>query len=436
MQSVLETLSDSDQQSLTKIQSVAGEAFVNGVVYHNYNADENTGLALSLHADAPVVPELMDHNGGTFQYVAVAAIDKVKNPHITSDNYFTQRAAELDALVPQYASPDATPSLAIRNAVKGTDSRVTDVEIGQYGGRVGVYKQVDVGDTENVNYYLVAVGGAQRACEDLQQHVSERINGIDKWGSAYTNTEYHECPKQNYVNFVAKSNVLRMMYNAADAFGIGAHSSLNYNVDIDTTREAYPSEIVADTLQQIAGMYMEGTPHGNVLHMYNGVIPRHQLKQNKPFYVLEGPADPIHVFDSGDTFMKHGVPASTGRVKPLPQSAADVKINDNVVSEYERRCKKVFWEKTDDVDMKHPDVAPDAFNRIQNNKVGREFLEKLEKWGWDKTNTHERLQPVCVKISNPFLLRPEPTATLVKIGSAATPGVPRANAAVVDEFNE
>lgn len=400
MQSVLSKLSEEETLALTKVQEACGDSFVGGIVYNNYDRDENTGISLAVRSDAPVTAELI--SGNMFQYVAVVPLDPKRNPHITDDSYFTDKREALGAAVPQYA--ECPPSLSLRNPLNGNDRKVTGVELGQYGGRVGIYKSIDDVDGEDTHYYLVAVGGAEHASRELQQHVDEEINAIDKWHSdnKYCNAHFHDSAEQNYVRHVAQSNVRRMLYEAADAFEVAPETTLYYNVDIDVNRESYPSQVIADHMQQIAGLYESHTNGGDpALHVYKGVIPPHELRQNRPFYVLEGPADPIHVFDMGDACMIHGAPACTGRTKPLPNNVKDVKIDVAVAADYEKRCKKVFWEG----DGIHAEVAPDAYHRIQN-KTDRSFLEKLESWGWDKNNnTHERMYPVCVKISNPFLLR-------------------------------
>jgi hypothetical protein len=51
----------------------------------------------------------------------------------------------------------------------------------------------------------------------------------------------------------------------------------------------------------------------------------------------------------------------------------------------------------------------------------REFVDSLISLGWNERNHHERLLPVCVKVSNPFLKRPA-VATTVATAAASRVG--------------
>jgi hypothetical protein len=429
MLSVLEGLTENEKTCLTKIQGACGDGFVNGVVYHNFDAGEISGLATVLKKKAPVNPDLIQKN--TFQYFAIVPVDTELNKHVTGDAYFTERRAELDEAIPQYGAR-APPSLSCRSRVNDNDTCVTDVELGQYGGRVGIYKQIDETNGEDTRHFLVAVGGAQKACDDLKRYVNERHDAIDKWGGdgepePFTNEELILNPECNYVEHVAQCNVKRMLYHAADALGIAITSVPYYNVDLDVTKMSYPSLGIPEHIQTISGMDSYATPKGEVLNVFRDVIPSSELRQNQPFYVMEGPADPIHVFDVGFSSMPSGAPATTGRAKPLPDNVKDIQIAAEMVGDYERRLKKVFYEG----DNIHPEVAPDAYNRIQS-KGDRSFIEGLTKWGWNKDNTHERLYPVCVKISNPFLQRPRTTTPSPSQGERS----PQTQNMIKDEFNE
>jgi hypothetical protein len=67
----------------------------------------------------------------------------------------------------------------------------------------------------------------------------------------------------------------------------------------------------------------------------------------------------------------------------------------------------VFFEGSND----HPDLDSGVFNKIQTRRDNRAFVDSLIKLGWNERNHHDRLIPVCVKVSNPFLKRPDVVTT-------------------------
>lgn len=177
---------------LTQISaSFPQESLVRGLVMQTFDKERMTGIGLMADPNKAVNQDVI--RGDSFQYLGAVQIDMDVNRHIDpakADAYFAGKRSELDAAVPQFGA-NAPPSLQYRDRQTSNDRVVTDVELGQYGGRVGVYKQTSLHDPdEPTKYWLVAVGGAQKACEDLRKFVSEKMNGIENWDSAYLNKQF------------------------------------------------------------------------------------------------------------------------------------------------------------------------------------------------------------------------------------------------------
>jgi hypothetical protein len=107
-----------------------------------FDKERVTGIGMMADPKKPVNAEVI--RGDSFQYLAATLVDMSANPHIdikNADAYFVSKKDDLGAAVPQYGEK-APPSLQYRDRRTSNDRVVTDVELGQYGGRIGVYKQV------------------------------------------------------------------------------------------------------------------------------------------------------------------------------------------------------------------------------------------------------------------------------------------------------
>jgi hypothetical protein len=287
---------------------------------------------------------------------------------------------------------------------------VTDVELGQYGGRVGVYKQTPLHDPdEPAKYWLVAIGGAQKACDDLRKLVSEKMDGIENWGDAYLNKQFQNSDELGYVNHVAESNVKRMLARAADAFGVRILTTQYVDVNLDLSKQAYPSIAVPDHFQTISAILPScpGALRGNIaqqnLSIYRECVPPHTLRHDQTLFVMEGPADLIHMIDLGKTTFADGVPACTACREPLPVNTAAIPTSIGNTIEYKKRLERVFFEG----DNIHPQLVSSAYQKI-DGRGDRTFIDSLVKLGWnDRENHRDRLVPLSVKVSNPFLTRPK-----------------------------
>jgi hypothetical protein len=407
MRSVSENLSNVQKDAVSILENMTKDAFVDGLVFNNFDHDQVTGYSMLLKGNAKAHPELVKKDA--FKYVSVVPIDLSINPQINGDKYFLERKDALNETIPQYGK-DARPSLEFRDRKTNNDKIVTDVELGQYDGRVGIYKSIDEdGDhgNEQTSYYLVACGGAEKACKDLQKHIETNLESIENWENGYTYNDLKLSPEYGYVKDVCATNVTRMLnHAAADAFEIEIPTAKYYNVNLNLNKHAYPLQAMVETLQPI-NTIMDSSD--NVV-VYKDTIPSDFIKKNRPLYVLEGPADPIYRFNSGLTHLKHGFPASTGRKVPLPENISQIKSEIAQNKTYIERNKKVFFEGSNP----HPDLISGSFNKVAT-KHDRTFLDNLQKLGWsEKDNFFEKLIPVCVKISNPFLLPPAAQSMISK----------------------
>lgn len=391
--------------ALKAITETCGEGvLVKGRYFKNFDADRLTGIKTLLRMDAKANGDLI--HGDSFQFVASVPIEKQGT--VLNDEYFLQRRAELDAAVPQYGAT-APPSFAFRARQNNNDTCVTDVELGQYGGRVGVYKQMDDENGETTRYHLVACGGAQLACEDLQKFIGERVEAIENWSTPNTfdNNALRLSDEFGYAKHVAESNVRRMLYRAAQAFEVKIPTTQYVNVNLDLSKQSFPSMAIPQHMQTINTIDRELGPHHEMaLGIYREAVPAAQIAQENPVYILEGPADPIHVFEVSGSVLREGLPATSGRRKQLPQNVGAIAIEN--AQEYKKKSEKVFFEGNNE----HPDLDAGVFNKIQMRRDNREFVDSLISLGWNERNHHERLLPVCVKVSNPFLKRPATTATV------------------------
>jgi hypothetical protein len=220
---------------------------------------------------------------------------------------------------------------------------------------------------EPARYWLVAVGGAQRACEDLRKHVQNKMDGIENWSSAYVNADFQKSDEFGYVDHVAQCNVRRMLTRAADAFGVEIPRTQYVNVNLDLSKQSYPLMAVPDHFQTISAIVpsTQSALFGDVAQqnmcIYRECVPPQAIRQHQQLFILEGPADVIHMIDVGSSSFPHGVPASTARTAPLPMNAAAIPASIGQSAEYNARLSRVFFEGT----HTHPDIVSSAFQKVK-----------------------------------------------------------------------
>ncbi len=420
-------IDDGVRRTTEAILKNCGGNIRSGLIYNNFDGEQVTGIVTEHLEKSAVVPELI--HGNAFEYLCVVPINVKDNPHIVDEHdpnfgekYFMGRKKELDELVPQYAK--VPPSLKNRNRNNSKDTRIVGVELGQYGGRVGVYKVI-AENGEEYHYFLVASGGAQLACEELSKMVKEKVElvkGIQ--GPSMTHEELVDDKDFGYARYVARYNVLRTMYNAASALGIKVPSTLYKDVEINPVFQVYPSFVIPartqtmNTISDSIAHCVDDNETISVVGICREVVPASEVRTTNQHYVAEGPADPIYLFDTNHPTtrnIQNGLPCTTGRNKPLPLNIAAVNDFAKTMSQeqkntYDRRAKHVFWENAPNQSI-HPDVVPGTFNRlITKNETS--FVDHLFELGLHKKAVPDRLIPVIVKISNPYLIRPQIDTTV------------------------
>jgi hypothetical protein len=207
-----------------------------------------------------------------------------------------------------------------------------------------------------------------------------------------------------------------MLDRAAIAFGIRIPTTQYVNVNLDLSKQAYPSMAIPDHFQTISAIVPScpGALRGNIAQqnvgIYRECVPPHSLRHDQTLFVMEGPADLIHVVDLGKSTFPDGVPACTARKAPLPVNTSAIPQAIGESAEYKKRSERVFFEGNN----VHPDLVSSAYQKI-DAKGDRTFINGLIKLGWDdRTNHRDRLVPLCVKVSNPFLTRTKATAAISK----------------------
>jgi hypothetical protein len=244
------------------------------------------------------------------------------------------------------------------------------------------------------------------------------MEGIENWDSAYLNKDFQRSDEFGYVRHVAEANVRRMLDRAATAFGVSIPRTQYVNVRLDTSKQSYPMMAIPEYTQTISAIVpsFPGALRDNVAQqnmcIYRECVPPQTLRHNQQVFIMEGPADVIHVIDTGVSSFRHGLPASTARVAPLPANVAAISCSAES-PEYKARLSRVFFEGSN----VHPDILSSAFQKV-DAKGDRSFIESLVKLGWDERANHdrERLVPLLVKVSNPYLVRPKNNATKANVG--------------------
>jgi hypothetical protein len=402
------------QKTTNLLLKNCGENIEKGLVFNNFDPELITGIFTEHAKESLVVPEMIQTNA--FEYFATVPIKLSENPNIC-DEYFTSRREALDELVPQYANEP--PSLKNRIQLDSTDNKITGVELGQYNGRVGVYKQLSANGAD-YSYHLCATGGAQLVGEELSKKLKEKIDLVKGIGGAsITHKELVMDNDFGYARYIAENNVKRILYNAAVALELKLPTLLYRNVKINPVMQEYPSSVIPARTQTINDIVNISSLSVGI---YREIVPATEVRTSNEHYVLEGPADPIYVFSTTDKCarnIQNGLPATTGRKTPLPINKAAIVAPSTPEQKlgYERSTKSVFWEAPN---MIHPDVIPGTFNRVINKNVTENsFIDHLIELGLHKKSQPEILLPVIVKISNPYLVR-EQTQTPVPQSSSST----------------
>jgi hypothetical protein len=376
MKSVCENFSDAEKEAIKMLETTTKDSFISGLVFNNFDHDKMNGFSLQLKGNTKVHPELIQADA--FKYICVLPINMALNPHITGDDYFLSRKDALNETIPQYGK-DFRPSLEFRDRKTNNDKVITDVELGQYGGRVGIYKAIDDDHGhEQTTYYLVSVAGAEKACKDLQKNIESNLESIENWGQdGYSYNNFTMSPEYGFVKDIAVTNCKRILYHAAeDAFEIKIPKLEYSNVNLNLNKQAYPYQAIPESTQPI-NTICETIGKSNVA-IYKDTIPSDYIKKNKPLYVMEGPADPIYRFNSGFSHLKHGFPSSTGRKVALPENISQIKSDVSEQKAYIERNKKIFFEGSN----AHPDLLPGSFNKVAT-KNDRTFLDNLKKIGME-----------------------------------------------------
>lgn len=366
----------------------------NSAIFANFDAELLTGVKTSHDKKAPVPVDLITKD--SFQYMGIAVIDLDVNKHVKNDEYFTQRRTELGDACPQFSSKP--PSLAYCSHENGFDTELWKPELGQYNGRVGVFKKLDE-HGKLVKYCLVAVAGAEVACQELQQTINTRVDEIENWG--YTNSDLCLSNEMGYVATIAAANVQRLLADAAEALEVRIPTIKYTAVKLNPAEQSFPSMAVPDKLQPINTIESIGYN----MNIYREVCPPTEVTSaNNTHYVLQGPAQPIYEFEVGGSRIQHGLPSTTGRSAPLPVNYAGVSLPEEKRAAYESATSHVFWEGSNPINH---DVIPGVYRNLARNREQKSphFLASLIQLGWNSDNVHERWIPVVVKCSDPFLNR-------------------------------
>lgn len=213
----------------------------------------------------------------------------------------------------------------------------------------------------------MAVGGAQRACEDLRKHVASKVDGIENWsGTGYINADFQKSDEFGYVDHVAQCNVRRMLTRAATALGVEIPRTQYVNVNLDLSKQSYPLMAIPDHFQTISAIVpsTQSALYGDVAQqnmcIYRECVPPQTIRQHQQLFILEGPADVIHIIDVGSSSFPHGVPASTARTAPLPMNAAAIPASIGESVEYKNRLSRVFFEGS----TVYPDIVSSAYQKV------------------------------------------------------------------------
>lgn len=392
---------DKQRQAVGHVETFGGPSMIKNesVIFANFDAELLSGFKTSHNKSGPVPKDLIKSDA--FQYMGIVLIDPVVNAHAQSDEYYTQRKQALNEACPQFSQKPA--SLQYCSHDNGYDTQVWQPELGQYNGRVGVYKKLLDDHGKQVQYCLVACAGAEVACRELQQTISDRVENIENWGEGYTGDQLYLSDEFGYVSSVAAANVKRLLSDAAEALEIRIPTCKYVAIKLDSSTRSFPSEAVPDKLQPINTLQ----PIATRLNVYREVCPPNEVTSaNNVHYILQGPAQPIYELDVAGSHIRHGLPSTTGRRVTLPvnyQAGVEQALDDADKRRQYESCKShVFWETT----QVNFDVIPGVFNSLAKQRgQNNHFLSSLVQFGWNPDNVQERWVPVCVKCSDPFYNR-------------------------------
>lgn len=405
---------DKERKAVAHIEKSAGPSGQT-MIFANFDAELLTGVKTT-HAKYGRVPKDLIKSDA-FQLMGIVLIDPVVNKHAQTDDYYMSRRQALNEACPQFSKKPASLQYCARD--NGFDTEVWQPELGQYNGRVGVYKKILDEHGKQIQYCLVAVAGAEVACKELQQSVAERMDEIENVGKAfgegdqggggdgtYLNSDMCVSDEFGYVSHAAATNVQRLLSDAAEALEIRIPTIQYQAIKLNSTLRSFPSMAVPDKLQPINTIESVDMQVG----IYREVCPPRQVTgANNTHYVLQGPAAPIYEFDVAGSRIQHGLPSTTGRAQQMPINyAAGVEqtLTDEKRAQYESATQHVFWEGHNPINF---DVIPGVFNSLARQRgqttTSSVFLGHMASLGWNPDNVHERWVPVLVKCSDPFLNR-------------------------------
>lgn len=405
--------SEKDKRAVEHIEKCAGSSLIQkqSMIFANFDAELLTGVKTCHDKYGKVAKDLIKSDA--FHLMGIVLIDPIVNKHAQTDDYYMARRQALNDACPQFSDKPASLQYCAHD--NGFDTEVWKPELGQYNGRVGVYKKTLDENGKNIQYCLVAVAGAEVACRELQQHVAERTDELESIGKAFgagedsdgfLNNDLYLSNEFGYVSAVAASNVKRLLADAAEALEVRIPTVQYQAVKLNPTLRSFPSMAVPDKLQPINTIESLGTQ----LNIYREVCPPNEVTSaNNTHYILQGPAAPIYEFDVAGSRIPHGLPSTTGRLLQMPINYAAMNteqlLEGSKKQDYESSTQHVFWEGN----HVNFDVIPGVFNSLARQRgqttSSSAFLGHMASLGWNPDNVQERWVPVLVKCSDPFTNR-------------------------------
>lgn len=364
---------------------------------------------MTLHdPDAIVTPDMISDE--MFQYFALIPVPHPEDLNKEYDDaYFqTEEARQrLNEAVPQYG--ESPYSIAThRHRRNNRDTKVWEAELGQTNSWAGILKAREE-DGEDCEYYAVARAGSPYACAELRAMVADRANGSQK---PMTWREFDLCKETGAVRSNAQLNARRLAFNVGTAMQVTVESIQ----DGEAAGKVKPSMIWGEKMvcqhvsmvDEVSNNEVKGVPNGSCIGIFNEVTPAHRVQ--KDLYVLGSGADVVLRFHM-DEYRPNdvvGVPCTTGRKLELPENAAAVKERiegDAKLKKYHDKVASRFvWEGVDQLPY-HPDIHPQSHYSAVPRK-DQTFVKQLCQLGWDRSASYDVLQPVMVKLCNPYLKRP------------------------------
>lgn len=279
----------------------------------------------------------------------------------------------------QYSSNP--PSMHIKNK-NNTDMDTWHAELNS-DGFAGIFKKVRE-NGRDADYFVVVQAGAPVACAEFKDYLNTQPE--------MTFAELVDDPKFSYVQYLARRNAERIAYNVARAYSV----PIAHTVDVSSYKKnefsAQPMRAEPPKCHRQALSTIKVLPQGykgkECVGIFHGVRP--VSESNDISFVCESPYDGITQFNMNGNGIGYGLPSSTGRSQKTARSTLSEK-------DINRRTRGVTWEDKDTLSF-HPDLHPDAFN-----KVDSQFLQSMKELGWrqEGTDNREYLVPVVLKLGNP-----------------------------------